>query len=201
MPKSIYESMHELQLMRQHVREMEGELQRRTDAATPLMPDDERKLVEYQSRADSVLREAGRFAQAPLPLERPAQYRRRLAESLKEFSPELKGCEFHRMDDATFGMFEEMAYEGARKNGKSFGLKPTEMRPIESKSVGGHARVDWAGGEKAWFGSTFARPARRAVFKSQGEYQAMERDANLARVSEVISAARRQTVQAPRAAF
>src|ERR1700678_448838 len=140
MPKSIYESMHELQLMRQHVREMEGELQRRTDAATPLMPDDERKLVEYQSRADSVLREAGRFAQAPLPLERPAQYRRRLAESLKEFSPELKGCEFHRMDDATFGMFEEMAYEGARKNGKSFGLKPTEMRPLESKSIGGHAK-------------------------------------------------------------
>ena len=201
MPQSIYESMQQIQVLKDKLRDAQAELQRRSDAATPIMPDDERKLVEYQSRADSVLREAGRFAQAPLPLERPAQYRRRLAESLKEFSPELKGCEFHRMDDVTFSKFEEMLFEGAKKNGRSFGLKPTEMRPIESKSVGGHARVDWAGGEKAWFGSTFARPARRAVFKSQGEYQAMERDANLARVSEVISAARRQTVSVPRASF
>src|ERR1700677_1978119 len=150
MPKSIYESMQELQAMKQKYREMEQDLQRRTDAATPLQADDERKLVEIQSRADAVYREAGRFAQAPLPLERPGQYRRRLAEGLKEFSPEMQGCDLMRMDDAPFAQFEAMLYEGARKNCKSFGLKPTEMRPIESKAAGGHGRVAWGGGDPAW---------------------------------------------------
>ena len=52
MKQSIAEGMMELQELRRRLRSMESELKARADAATPLMPDDERKMVELQSRAD-----------------------------------------------------------------------------------------------------------------------------------------------------
>ena len=200
MKQSIAEGMMELQELRRRLRAMESDVQRRADAAQPLQPDDERKLIELQSRADSVYREGGRLAPSPQPLEHPREYRVRLAEGLKEFSPDLQGCQLARMDDASFAQFEGMLYEGARKNGKSHGLRSDEIRPVPIRE-NGHDMVVFIGGKNAHFIKTFSRDVRRAQMKSPDAYNAMSRDANLSRIEEVVRSAHRPIVQAPRASF
>ena len=88
MPKSLYEEINELQYLRAQLRKREEDVAARADAR-PLTADDERQMVELQSRADETYRAIGRFAAAPLPMERPGEYRRRLAAGLQEYSPRL----------------------------------------------------------------------------------------------------------------
>jgi hypothetical protein len=53
----------------------------------PLTEADERAMLGMQARADSAYQVANRRAPPPLLMERPEEYRRRLADGVKAYSP------------------------------------------------------------------------------------------------------------------
>ena len=199
MPKSLYEEINELQYLRAQLRKREEDVAVRADAR-PLTADDERQMVELQSRADETYRAIGRFAAAPLPMERPGEYRRRLAAGLQEYSPRLAKTDIARMDERALAAIEPMIYADAVANFQSLGLRADEIKPIPIRE-NGHDVVVFIGGKNAHFIKTFSRDVRRAQMKSPDAYNAMSRDANLSRIEEVVRSAHRPIVQAPRASF
>ena len=127
-------------------------------------------MTEMQSRADASYIAAGRRAPPALPLERPEEYRRRLADGVKTYSPRWREANLESINDDALGVIETQIYADAASNGKTAGLRPTEIRPIENRSPAGHTETTFVGGENASFIKQFARPARRAVFADQAEY-------------------------------
>ena len=70
--------------LRNELRKLEESIARRADRS-PVTIGDERRMGEMQARADSAYQAAGRRAPPALPLERPGEYRRRLAEGLQVY--------------------------------------------------------------------------------------------------------------------
>jgi hypothetical protein len=151
-----------------------------------------------QATFDRAYMGANRKAPPPLPFERPAQYKHRLASGLQSLSERWAKADFESMRDDVFAIASEQVRADAISNGRSHGLQPTEIRELPSTSLSGHRQIEFVGGENASFIKHFARPVRRAIFKSQEEYTAMSRDAT---VASIANAYHRPTVHAPRAAF
>ena len=199
MPKSLYEEINELQYLRAQLRKREEDVAARTDAR-PLTADDERSMISFQARADDAYRDAGRFAAAPMPLERPAEYRRRLAAGLAEYSPQWAKADISRLPDDVLDIAETDIYRDAKANVATHGLRADELKPI-AKRENAHDRVDWVGGPRAWFGRMFERPSNRAVFKIPGDYERASRDNMLSRIAEIVPYGQRTTVGAPSSRF
>jgi hypothetical protein len=199
---SYADKLEELHRLRAEVRRLERQAEVEAKAMTPLSIDDEHRMVAAHSRADALYRGAGRLpAPSPEPGERPAGYERRLVDGLRIYSPRWsKARGISAMPDDAFQIAREQIYADAIENAKSYGLKARELKAIPTRSASGHESVEWVGGPEAWFGKQFAREPRRAVFADQATYSAISRDANLARVAEVVRTVR-PPMQAPRAGF
>jgi hypothetical protein len=186
--------------LREKLRSLEESISRRANRS-PVTVEDERRMTEMQSRADASYIAAGRRAPPALPLERPEEYRRRLADGVKTYSPRWREANLESINDDALGVIETQIYADAASNGKTAGLRPTEIRPIENRSPAGHTETTFVGGENASFIKQFARPARRAVFADQAEYARMARDAQISRITQLARYGERPLVQAPRATF
>ena len=79
-------------------------------------------------------------------MERPGEYRRRLAAGLQEYSPRLAKADIARMDEGALAAIEPMIYADAVANFQSLGLRADELKPI-AKRENAHDRVDWVGGK------------------------------------------------------
>jgi hypothetical protein len=75
--------------LRLELRRLEESIARRANAS-PITPEDERRMTDMQARADASYVAAARRAPPPLPLERPEAYRRRLVNDLREYTAILK---------------------------------------------------------------------------------------------------------------
>jgi hypothetical protein len=136
-----------------------------------------------------------------MAFERPDDFRRRLAAGLQALSPRWARADIGTMPADAFEIASSQIRADAISNGKSHhahGLRPKELKPIDTRTPAGHSAIEYIGGPEAHFVRQFERPARRAVFQSAEAYTAMARDAT---VASIAHAYHRPLVQAPRATF
>jgi hypothetical protein len=184
--------------LRNELRRLEESISRRAERS-PITEADEHRMTEFQGRADAAYSAAGRRAPPPLPLERPEQYRRRLADGLKGYSPRWSNADLNVVtDDTALGVIEGQIYADAATHGRTQGLAARQIREHVSRTSAGHTQVEFVGGPEAHFVRAFERPARRATFKQPEAYQAMS---NASQMAQVAHAYHRPTVQSPRASF
>ena len=191
--------LEELQSLRAQVRQLERAAEAEARAMQPLSEKDERRMYADQAVFDSAYIAGGRKAPPPLAYERPHEYVRRLADGLKSLSPRWKDADIGRLPDDAFAIAARQIRADATENGRTHGLQAREIRERRGVTDAGHNTVEFVGGDQAHFTQYFARPARRAIFKSQQEYNELSRADSLARISEIVRS--RPIVQAPRAAF
>ena len=178
--------------LRNELRRLEESIARRAERS-PVTIDDERRMHDTQARYDSAYGAANRRAPPPLPLEKPTEYRRRLAEGLQVYSPSWRGKDLSGITDETaFTAIEGQIFADAASNGKTFGLKPREIRERVSEGHGGHKVIEFDGGPEAHFVRQFSREPRVGVFKTHAEYAAMSRDAQLSRIGRSFTNIDRQ---------
>jgi hypothetical protein len=180
------EKLEELQRLRSEVRRLERLAETEAKNMRPITELDERQMASMQARADSAYQSAGRRAPPPHAYERPDEYRRRLADGVRGYSPRWKSADLTALGDDALGVIETQIYADAATNGRTHGLKPHEIRERVTESGGGHKVIDFDGGEEAHFTRQFSRPPRFGVLKSQAEYTQMSRDANMARIDQII---------------
>ena len=122
--------------LRNELRRLEESIARRADRS-PVTIEDERSMGEMQARADSAYVAANRRAPPAMPLERPDEYRRRLAEGLQVYSPSWRGKDLNGVTDETaFKAIEGQIFADAVANGRTHGLKPHEIREkLSEKSM------------------------------------------------------------------
>ena len=171
--------------LREKLRGLEESISRRANH-TPVTAEDERAMLGMQSRADASYQAVGLRAPPPLPLERPAEYRRRIVGGLKEYSPRWRDSgDISALKDDALDAIEPQIYADAISN-RTYGMRPGEIRPRETITASGHRAIEYDGGDLSWFGRQFHREPRRAVLKSMEQYAAMSRDVNMARIQEII---------------
>ena|ERR1700728_916284 len=196
---SYSDKLEELQRLRAEVRRLERQAEAEAKAMTPLSIEDEHRMVAAQSRADALYRGAGRLpAPAPEPHERPAAYERRLADGLRIYSQRWARANVSVMPDDAFAIARDQIYADAAANAKTHGLQARQLKPIPTRTASGHEAVEYVGGDGAWFGRAFERPARRAQFQAPEDYARMMQTAAMQRVGEVVRTMR-PPMQAPHA--
>ena len=159
--------------LRQELRRLEELIARRAERS-PVTLDDERRMTEMQARANSAYQAAGRRAPPALPLETPLEFRRRLLAGLQPYSSTWNGKDLSGITDETaFTAIEGQIFADAASNGKTFGLRPREIRERVSEGHGGHKVIEFDGGPEAHFVRQFSREPRIGVFKTHAEYAAM----------------------------
>src|ERR1700733_1150011 len=184
---SYSDKLAEIQSRRAELRALERLAEVEAKAMTPLSIEDEHRMVAAQSRADALYRGAGRLpAPAPEPHERPAAYERRLADGLRIYSQRWARANVSVMPDDAFAIARDQIYADAAANAKTHGLRARQLKPIPTRTASGHEAVEYVGGDGAWFGRAFERPARRAQFQAPEDYARMSRDSRLSRIQEVV---------------
>lgn len=197
---SYAEKLARLQEMRQELRALERDAEREAQRMQPITEADERAMLGMQARADASYTAAGRRADAPRPMEKPADYRRRLVAGLQKLSPRWRaGGDIQRMPDDVLEIVESHVYADALKFGPTADLRPGQIKEVKDKSGGGHTVIEFRGND-AHFTQQFSREPRVGIFKSQAEYLAMSQAAQLSRVGEIVRTMR-PPLSAPRAAF
>ena len=102
-------------------------------------------------------------------------------------------------DETALTAIEGQIFADAVANGRTYGLKPHEIRQRVIPSAGGHTIIEYDGGPDASFIRQFAPAPRLGVFRPREEYERMSRDANLARIEEIVR--QRPTPQPMRTGF
>jgi hypothetical protein len=180
------ERLEELQRMRSQTRALEKQLEREARSMQPITEQDERRMYADQVGFNPAYQAANRRAPPPLPYERPAQYSRRLAAGLQPLSSRWSKADLDALPDGAFAVAADQIRADAIKAGPTAGLAPGEIRARVDESGAGHRVVRYDGGPGAHYIRKFARAVHVGVLKSQEEYSRMSRDANLARLSEVV---------------
>ena len=180
------EKLEQLQRMRSELRAFERQAEAEAKRMQPLTEADERQMLGMQARADEAYVAAARRAPPPHAYERPDEYRRRLVDGVKGYSPKWRQVDIARMDDSVLPIAEKQIYADAVANGRTYELKPGEIRERLTESGGGHKVIEFDGGEDTHFTEQFRRPPRFGQLKSQAEYAQMSRDANAARIDQII---------------
>jgi hypothetical protein len=191
---SYQEQLERLQEMRAQTRALEKQVERQARDMQPLTEADERKMYADQVEFDPAYQAANRRAPPPLPYERPAQYSRRLAAGLQPLSSRWAKADLDALPDGAFAVAADQIRADAIKAGPTAGLAPGEIRARVDESGAGHRVVRYDGGPGAHYIRKFVREPKFGVFKSQDEYARMSRDAQLARIGEII---RRRPVPQP----
>jgi len=106
---------------------------------TTEVPADERNaLALAQSRADAVAAMFGDRASAPIPGERPLDYRKRLLGRFQKHSDRFKSSRLDSLDEALLGPIEDLVYADAVQAAKSpdVGSAPGLLIPITTREGG-----------------------------------------------------------------
>ena len=106
---------------------------------TTEVPADERNaLALAQSRADAVAAMFGDRASAPIPGERPLDYRKRLLGRFQKHSDHFKNSRLDSLDEALLGPIEDLVYADAVQAAKSpdVGSAPGLLIPITTREGG-----------------------------------------------------------------
>ena len=114
-------------------------LEARLKSLTTEVPADERNaLALAQSRADTVAAMFGDRASAPIPGERPVDYRKRLLGRFQKHSDRFKGSRLDSLDEAMLGPIEDIVYADAVQAAKSpdVGSAPGLLIPITTREGG-----------------------------------------------------------------
>lgn len=130
--------------LRRKIEQMEAKLK-------PLSHADRDALSQAQARADGVAQLFGKQVNAPLAGENPVAYRKRLAESFKKYSPQMKDVRMDSLDGAAFALVEERIYADAQ----SAALSPAEapagrLIPMVRRDSAGREITTFAGDPDAW---------------------------------------------------
>lgn len=179
------EKLEELQRLRAEVRRLERTAEAEARRMQPLSEADERQMYADQATFDPAYIAANRKAPPPMGHERPGEYRRRLVAGLSGYSDRWRKADFGAMSDDVLAIAGLQVRADAIANGKTAGLRPTEIRAID-KSTGGHIVTEFVGGDDAWFGQTFTRRPAKARLKSHAEYADMARTDAMRQVSEIV---------------
>jgi hypothetical protein len=168
----------------------------------PLSEQDERRMYADQAAFDPAYTSAGRRAPPPLAHERPREYVRRLVGGLLPLSPRWARADVNTMSDDAFAVASSQIRADAIANGRTAGLRPGEIKQVETQSSGGHRIYEFvAVPDTAHFTQAFSRTARIGVFRERSQYEAMSRDAAMAKLSSQVEHAYRPPLSAPRSAF
>lgn len=119
-------------------------------ALKPLSSADRDALSIAQARADGVAQLFGKQANPPLHGENPIAYRKRLAEALKKYSPEMKDVRMDSLNGSAFKIIEDKIYADAQAHAR----RPSEategrLIPIRSNELGREI-TRFEGDPKVW---------------------------------------------------
>jgi hypothetical protein len=187
--------------LREELRRLERQNEQEMARIQPLSLNEEHEMRAMQARVDELFRGAGRLpAPEPHAHERPSTYERRLADALKVYSKQWAKADVFGMPADAFKVVRPQIYADAAQNARTHGLQERQLKPIPTRTASGHEAVEYVGGDGAWFGQAFERPARRAQFHAPEDYARMMQTAAMQRVGEVVRTMR-PPMQAPRAGF
>jgi hypothetical protein len=195
------DKLEELQRLKAEVRRLERQAETEAKRMRPITELDERQMTSMQARADEAYQAAGRRAPAPLALESPDEFRRRLVIGLQGYSPRWQKADLGSLVDDVLPIAESQIYADAIANGRTAGLKGRELREHIGRTTAGHTEVTFSGGPEAHFVRAFERPARRAILPTAEECTKMVQTAAMQRVEQIFRYGQRPTVSAPRAGF
>jgi hypothetical protein len=127
-------------------------------------PIDEQKLFNAQERADAVIRQFDpRGAPAPLNGENLILYRKRMADRLKQYSPQHQGVNVYEASNTAFDHIENEIYEGAAKEARfPTQIAEGELKQVTRHDASGRPFYEWYGSPMAWM-PEFTRPKKRLV--------------------------------------
>ena len=130
--------------LRRKIEQMEARLK-------PLSHADRDALSQAQARADGVMQLFGKTANAPLAGENPVAYRKRLADSLKKYSADMKSVRMDSLTGEAFDLVESKIYADAQ----SAALNPAEapvgrLIPMVRRDSTGREVTTFAGDPNAW---------------------------------------------------
>jgi hypothetical protein len=163
----------------------------------PRTYEDEHQLLSIRAAADQVYRDAGRLgAPEPMTQESPRACRMRILDDLRRYHKDWSRPSTldNIRDDTALNAVEQQVFEAARKNGPSYGLKPTETRERVSATSAGAKVIEYVGGPDAWFGNAFRREPPRALLKTQQQYKDITKNNLLSRITQVVPGYMRQWV-------
>jgi hypothetical protein len=201
---SYQEQYERLQALRAQTRALEKQVERQARSMQPLTLDDERQMQSMQAKADEAYQTARRRAPPPLGHERPDEYRLRLVEGVKRYSPRWKSVDLSRTGAVAgaLDIAETQIFDDARKYGRTADLKPGEIRERPITTPAGTRVIEFDGGEGAHFTQQFASPVWKVKrMPSVEECHAMTRNNLLSRLTELVPSWARTLVGAPRSAF
>jgi len=186
------EKLEQLQRLRNEVRRLEAATETQAKSMSPLTESDEARMRNDQALYDLAYIAANRKAPPPLGHERPGPYVRRLAAGLQAMSPDWSKVDVATLPDGVFAHASAQIRSDAVKNGRTYGLRPGEIRQRTSTSGGGHTVIEFDGID-AHFTEQFRRPPRAAVWINESDRAAVR--------PPIETRAYPQMVQVPRASF
>lgn len=118
------------------------------------------QIAAARVRADSLYARLGRATPEWMAGEMPAAYRKRLADGLKDCSPQLRRTNLDAVPDAALGAVEDRIYQDALEASRQPAANPSgTLRPRTYKDTTGHTVTEYFGDPMAWMGAFMAHGA------------------------------------------
>jgi hypothetical protein len=128
-------------------------LQRQVQALQSPRPESERDaLAKAQHRFDSVAALFGARASEPALGESSVSYRKRLAASLQQYSPELKSARLDAADLPTLTALEDRIYHDAVAAARGPNVPAGRLHEIKERDPSGRLITRYTGDMMAWMG-------------------------------------------------
>jgi hypothetical protein len=135
--------------LRNRIRTLEQQTARVTRQLTGA---ESHELIEIQARHDAAGAALGERASSPRLGESPLAYRRRLAQTLAQYSPEFKDSRFDAAPPAVMDVIEPLLHAHAKEAARS-SAKPGEMIAVEERDSSGRVLTRHYGDPMAWMGA------------------------------------------------
>jgi hypothetical protein len=135
---SYSDKLEELQRLKAEVRRLERQAETEAKRMRPITELDERQMTSMQARADEAYQAAGRRAPAPLALESPDEFRRRLVIGLQGYSPRWQKADLGSLVDDALPIAESQVFADALQHGRTAGLQAREIRERVRTDHSGH---------------------------------------------------------------
>ena len=127
----------------------------------PLTGDEMAALAAAQHRADAALGLWGDKASAPVPGERPADYRRRVLAAVQARAPQFKDKDFAGTPSNVLDFIEQKVYADAASAARDPStVPPGQLRAVQERDAVGRLVTKFYGDMGVWF-NTFTTPGAR----------------------------------------
>ena len=109
------------------------------------------QLAHAFNRADSVYGSLGRATPSPMPGEKPMAFRHRLADGLRDMTPDFRRTNFDALPDDVFGTVESRLYADAAAGAKAgIGTPAGQLNSRTFRNDTGHQVTEYFGDNMAW---------------------------------------------------